>query len=135
MNLIKTLLSKLRSTKHETNSSSGKTFEEMYSDLGVFQYNNEGFNLCYEDFKITLKWAEINRINVYKTDLMTVDRIEMEIAYEEDKVIVISEELPGWYQFVLKTKEVFPSIPEDWDIQILQPPFAANHTTIYKKDH
>lgn len=108
------------------------TFDEIHRDLGVFQYINEGFNLSYENLAISVKWAEIKRIDVYKADLMTVDRIEMEIAYE-DKTIVIGEELPGWYQFVLKTKEVFPTIPKDWDNQIVLPPFAANLTTIYKK--
>ena len=45
----------------------------------------------------------------------------------------ISEELPGWYQFVIKTKEIFRDIPKDWDLKIPFPPFETNYTVIYKK--
>ena len=56
----------------------------------------------------------------------------MEIVYGH-KSFTISEELPGWYQFILKTKEIFPTIPKDWDIQIIQPAFATNYATIYER--
>jgi len=71
-------------------------------------------------------------VNVYKRDLITIDRIEMEIVIE-GRSITISEDLPGWYQFVLKTKEKYSSIPKDWDIEIIQPAFATNFTTIYDR--
>ena len=102
----------------------------MYSDLGVFVYDSEGFTMTYKDFTKRLNWTDISQINVYKVDQYTVDRIDMEIVYS-DEALTINEELPGWYQFVLKTKEVFPTIPKDWDSEIVQPPFVTNYTTIY----
>ena len=114
------------------NLTSGKTFDEKYNDRGVFQYYDDGFSIQYEDFFKRLKWEDITELNVYKKDLMTIDRIEMEIVYG-DKMTVISEDLAGWYQFVLKSKKIFPDIPQDWDIKIIQPPFATNWTNIYKK--
>ena len=113
-----------------TNSNSGKPFTEMWDDLGVFQYDTDGFIIIYEDFNKTVKWADITQLNVFKIDQMTNDRIDMEIVYG-DKCFTITEELPGWYQFVLKTKEVFPTIPKDWDLNIVFPAFATNYMTIY----
>lgn len=124
--------SKLISESHLTNSNSGKTFDQMYSDLGAFEYDENSFTIHYEDFSERIAWINITQLNVYKADLLTVDEIKMEIVCG-DKAFTISEELPGWYQFVLKTKEIFPSIPKDWDIKIIQPAFATNYTTIYEK--
>lgn len=133
---LKDLISKYFSFKRPNpqlnNLSSGKTFDEKFIDPGVFQYANDGFSIQYETFSKELKWDEITELNVYKKDLLTIDRIEMEIVYG-DKLVTISEDLPGWYQFVLKTKSIFPTIPKDWDSEIVQPPFATNYRTIFEK--
>ena len=107
------------------------SFDEMYNHLGAFEYDEIGFTIHYEDFEKRLAWTDITQLNVYKVDLYTIDRIDMEIVYG-DKAFTISEDLPGWHQFVLKTKEIFPTIPKDWDIEIIQPPFATNFTIIYE---
>jgi hypothetical protein len=129
---IKNLIKKTSSKKHQTNRNTGKSFDEMYQDFGAFQYDKEGFTLTYENFTQRINWDDITQLNVYKTDLLTTDRVDMEIVYGE-KYITINEELPGWYQFILKTKETFASIPKDWDITIIQPPFETNYRTIYEK--
>jgi hypothetical protein len=132
MNFITKIFSKLIPERHFTNSNSGMAFEEMYKELGAFKYDDTGFTIHYEDFTEGLAWSDITQLNVYKVDQFTIDRIDMEIVHG-DKAFTISEELPGWYQFVLKTKEIFPTIPKDWDIKIIQPAFANNYTTIYDK--
>lgn len=114
------------------NLTTGKSFEEKYNELGVFQYFEDGFSVQYDDFYKKVLWSEITELNVYKADLMTIDRIEMKIVYGE-KGFVISEDLPGWYQFVLKIKLIYPVIPEDWEDEIVHPPFATNWRNIYKK--
>ncbi len=126
-------LQKIFLKKHLENSNSSLPFTEMWDDLGAFQYESEGFAIIYEDFKKTIKWSEITQLNVFKVDQMTIDRIDMEIVYG-DKCFTISEELPGWYQFVLKTKEIFPEIPKNWDTDIIFPAFAINYKTIYEKE-
>lgn len=131
-NLFANLFSLKRPDPQLNNLTSGKTFDEKLNDIGFFKYDDEGFTINYEDFSKQLKWDEITEINVYKADLMTIDRIEMEIVYN-DKMFIISEDLPGWYQFVIKTKSIFPTIPKDWDMEIVQPPFATNYRTIYSK--
>ena len=132
MSRITKIFSKLFPKAHLTNSNSDKTFDEIYNDMGAFAYDESGFTIHYENFTKRLAWTDITQLNVYKVDQFTIDRIDMEIVYG-DKAFTISEELPGWYQFVLRTKEIFPSIPKDWDIKITQPAFATNYTTIYDK--
>lgn len=116
----------------ERNYGSGKSFEEQLAELGAFTYTDDGFILTYEGFTKTFKWSDITELNVYKADLFTIDEIRMRIVYG-DKQIEISEELPGWHQFVSRTKIIFPSIPQEWDSEIVQPAFATNYRTIYSK--
>lgn len=132
MNKLNSLISKLFPKKHFTNANFGKSFDEIYEDLGYFKYLENGFNLEYEEHNITVNWQEITELNVTKKDLITIDQIEMEIVYGE-KYFVINEDLPGWFQFVKKIKEIFPTIPKDWDINIIQPPFAKSYSNIFKR--
>lgn len=118
----------------ENNLTSGKTFEEQQNDLGVFKYDENGFTICYLNYTKTHKWTDITEINAYKKDLVTIDTIAMQIVFG-DKQIEITEELPGWYQFVARTKIAFPSIPKDWDMEIVHPPFATNYTKLYSKEN
>jgi hypothetical protein len=127
MNWLKGIFGKLSET-----GKARKSFDEIYDDRGMFEYTDTGFTISYNDFTKTLNWSDVTQINVYKTDLMTVDRIVMEIVYGE-KALTITEEHPGWYQFVLKLKEIFPDIPKDWDFTIIQPSFETNYRTIYSK--
>ena len=129
---FKTFISKLFPKKHLTNCNSGKSFGEIYDDLGVFKYGEKGFTIEYEDFVKDVLWENITQLNVYKKDLLAIDRVEMEIIYG-DTYFIITEDLPGWFQFVIKLKEVFPTIPKDWEINIVNPAFESNFTTIYKK--
>jgi hypothetical protein len=129
---LKEFLSNLFPKKHETNNNSSKSSDEICDDLGSFKYFNDGFVLEYEDFKKEVLWESITQLNVYKKDQITIDRIEMEVVCGK-KYFVVTENLPGWFQFVIKLKEVFPTIPKDWDVNIIQPPFETNFTTIYSK--
>jgi hypothetical protein len=108
------------------------SFDEMYKDFGAFKYDKDGFTISHEGFTKRINWTEITQLNVYKIDLLTTDRIDMEIVYG-DKSVMINEEDPGWYQFVIKTKEIFPTIPKDWDIKTVHPPFATNYMAIFER--
>ncbi len=132
MNWLNNILSRFTKKKPLSNLGSGKTFDEKYAELGCFTYTNKGFTINYEEFTKTLEWNDITEINVFKSDLLTIDRVDMEIVYGE-RCFTITEDVPGWYQFVIKTKEVFPTIPDDWDLEIIHPAFARNYKTIYNK--
>ena len=137
MQLFKKIIHKLFFPKpnYNNNLTTPKSFDEKYNEPGVFQYYKDGFSVQYDDFYERLLWNEITELNVYKADLGTTDRIEMDIVCGE-KGFIISEDLPGWYQFVLKTKLIYPAIPGDWEDEIVHPAFATNWRNIYKKiDH
>src|SRR5687767_15676747 len=87
-----------------------KSAEEVFNELGAFQYHEDGFTITYKDFSERVNWEDIDQLNAYKVDLMSIDRIDLEIVYS-GKVFAISEDLPGWYRFINKLQEVFPAIP------------------------
>ena len=132
MGFFKNIFSKLKQKLPVTNFDQNKSHKEIYDDLGAFTYEKESFILKYEDYSREIRWDEIETINVYKKDQIVYDRIDMEI-YFLDKMIKISEDLPSWYQFVEKSKKELPKLDENWDFDIIQPPFAVNYTTIYQK--
>jgi len=76
------------------NSYSDKPFDEIYADQGAFTYTADGFKIAYGDFQQELKWAEITEIDVYKSDLIVYDQVEMRIVCA-DNSFTITEELPG----------------------------------------
>ncbi|MBE9660570.1 hypothetical protein [Mucilaginibacter myungsuensis] len=81
---------------------------------------------------IEIFWDSISEVNVYKVDLMTIDDIVMEITYN-DRLLKITEETEGWNDFTDRLEQRFPTIPNDWWQKVVQPAFATNFTTIYKK--
>lgn len=109
-----------------------KSFEEIYADLGMFEYNEKGLKFTSNDCEKLIKWSDIEQINAYKKDVYVYDLVVMEIVIGEN-ILTINEETPGWFQLIIKLKEIFRDIPEDWEIKITQPAFAKNFTTIYIK--
>src|ERR1044072_3555892 len=100
---IKTFIEKMfgQAPKTQSNSIAEKSFDEKYNDLGEFIYESDGFFIKIEGVNKKIRWDEITELNVYKADLFPIDRIEMEIVCS-DRTLTISEDVPGWYQFVLK---------------------------------
>ena len=128
MNFFLKLFQKKSTVKTDIN----KSFDEIYSDLGMFEYLDDGFKIESKDFSRIIKWSDIDKINAYKKDLYTYDLVVMEIICEEN-ALTINEESPGWFQLILKLKIIFETIPKDWEMNIIQPTFATNFTTIYNK--
>ena len=110
-----------------------ESVKDIYNDLGCFTYTDDGFTIIYESFSKSIKWSEITELIAFKTDLLTTDRIDLHIVYGE-KYFTISEEFPGWYQFVIRINSLFPSISQTWDTDIVFPAFAENRTIIYHKE-
>lgn len=109
-----------------------KPFEEVYNDLGIFKYTNEGFIVELDNAPHTINWSEIDKIVAYKKDLVAYDLVVMEIVVGEN-ALKINEETPGWFQMIIKQKEIFETIPQDWELNIVQPAFAKNYTVLYER--
>ena len=122
-----------RTNKHsKISEESKKSFDIKFNDLGKFEYEEDGFKFQFKYDNEKIKWVDIERLVAYKEDLMTTDEICLDIFVNNWKT-TISEETPGWYQFVEKTKLIFPSIHQNWDAEIVSPPFATNLTLLYQR--
>jgi hypothetical protein len=106
--------------------------QDLLAIEGDFEYTVEGFVLrslntgrCYE-------WAKIDEIIAYKVDLITTDDLRLDISFTEVE-LTISEDIPGWSLFIDKLIAVLPEISRDWEEKIIEKPFAANRTIIYKR--
>lgn len=62
---------------------------------------------------------------------MVVDELDMDIFLKGNKKIWLTEEMDGWYQFVIKIKEVFPAIDKEFDGNLIFPAFETNLTLVY----
>ncbi len=120
----------------DTKSNEGKiiqqkAFDLRYNDTGAFQYVDTGFNFMDKDQVIFIAWTDIETIFAFKRDLMTVDELSIEVFLKNNMRIRLTEEIDGWYQFIIKIKEVFPGVDKEFDTKLIFPPFETNLTLIY----
>ncbi|TWI83404.1 hypothetical protein IQ13_1516 [Lacibacter cauensis] len=109
-------------------------FEEEYSDYGPFSFADEGFFIQSKDENRFIKWSQIQRLSGFKRDYLTTDCICLLVEYDPDLHFEITEEHAGWYQFLNRLHEAFPSIQKNWDIEITTPAFETNWTILYERD-
>ena len=112
-----------------------KTFrwQQLQEDPGQIIYEEDGFRYPFRGRDEKLKYSDIERITGYKLDLMATDEICMDIVAGEWK-FTFSESLPGWCQLLTRLKAAFPSIPDNWDREIIRPPFATNFTVLFERE-
>ncbi len=102
------------------------------NDLGIFSYNVSGFDIDLKDGFHSIKWADIERLQAYKADLLTTDEICIDIIFD-NKTIIVTEETKGWYQFIDKVKSALPLTNDNWEALVLETPFEYNLITIYER--
>lgn len=120
----------------DTKSNNGKllqqkAFDLRYNDTGVFQYVDKGFNFSDKDKTIFVAWTDIESIFAFKTYLMTFDELNIEVFLKDDMRIRLTEETDGWFQFIIKIKEVFPTIDKEFDTNVIFAAFETNLTLVY----
>src|SRR5882757_1198734 len=109
-----------------------KNWDIKNNDLGTFTYNNLGFVIELDNELHSIKWADIERLQAYKVDLMTTDEICMYITYN-NKWIMITEDTSGWYKFIERLQSSLPDITDKWEATVLKSPFEYDLTTIYER--
>ncbi len=107
--------------------------KQLQEDTGGFVYEDDGFSYPFKDEVGIVRWADIERIVGYKADSLTADDICMDLFWKDWRW-TITEDTPGWYRFLAKLKEIFPTIPDNWDGQMMHPPFATNYTVLYERE-
>lgn len=105
----------------------------MEESHGVFEYCTTGFSMLLNEEKKEVAWLEVERLEAYKIDLLSVDEVCLDIVLS-NSVITITEETDGWNNFLLQLHEQFPRIEKDWYPKIIQPPFQTNYTVLYERN-
>ena len=101
-----------------------------FESEGIFDYLDNGF--IVKSMNLNIPWSDIDSIFAYKKDLLTTDSICLNIVYYNDS-LTICEETDGWYQFILRLKNVFNTIPENWELEIARPAFEKKLTLLYDR--
>lgn len=96
---------------------------------------DDGFDLYSGDtIKGGVVWREVDKITVFKEDLITYDMICMEfIVSAKDQVFEVNDEVEGFWELAKRVKEVFPASRQDWEAAVVKPAFARNPTVIYER--
>lgn len=129
---IPSLVQPAKNTISFTEAEKALRWQQLQEDKGQFVYDEDGFHFAFKEHDEKLRWVDIEQIVAYKRDLMTIDEICLDIVMG-GWTITFSESLPGWNQFLLKLKAAFPSLPDNWEHQIVHPPFATNYTVLYER--
>lgn len=116
----------------QLSDESKEIFDKKNNAFGDFNYEDDGFIIQFKSKQQKIKWDEIERLIAYKKDLLTVDVVCLKIFYNNCQT-TITEEIPGWHQFVEKLRFVFPNIPDNWYSEIVQPAFVTNLTILYQR--
>lgn len=103
------------------------------NDLGIFNScSTLGFDIDLNDGHYFVKWTDIERVVVYKADLLMTDEVCMEITFN-GKAIIVTEGTKGWDVFIDQLKSSLRLNNDNWESMVLQPPFAYNLMTIYER--
>jgi hypothetical protein len=111
-----------------------RDYNDRLVDNGIFRYRETGFTISLTDTK-NIEWNKIQSILAYKLDLMTTDEICIDIFCDDNISFRVTEETAGWFVFIERLKEQFPTVEEDWNISIAHPAFATNLTLLYDREN
>lgn len=109
---------------------------EPHSDQSKNFYTHLRCNpagLYFDNGHVFVPWTGIERIETFKTDLLTTDCILLEITHGHQK-IVLSEESEGWSEFIDAVNIYLPTIKKNWYEEVMLPPFETNLMTIYNRE-
>ncbi len=79
-------------------------------------------------------WRQVTRIQTYKVDLFTTDCICLLFEFQVGAdPIQVSEEWHGFADFMVALGHQFPSMPQDWYLEVMKPAFAPNHRVLFER--
>jgi len=108
-------------------------FQKAQEDMGLFTYSDRGFDLTEHKGVTHYDWLDIETIFGFKEDRFTTDEICIDIFFSCKTSIRLTESTPGWYQFNKRLSQAIPAVSENWDADIMHPPFATNMILLFDK--
>ena len=109
-------------------------FNRSLVDYGIFEYTDTGFTVSLKGPK-EVNWNEIRTILAYKLDLIATDELCIEVFCDNNVSFRVTEGTAGWFTFVARLNEQFPTIKEDWNLTIVHPAFEPNLTLLYDREN
>lgn len=111
-----------------------RPFQEIYNDLGIFTYHDDGFHVQFDKkTSIGARWDEIQTITAYKLGRLQPDRFLMQVYCTPPKSFQLSEEIPGWYQFLERCNTRLPNIDKTRTQYLLNLASAPDFMFIYDR--
>lgn len=79
-----------------------------------------------------IKWADIEKIDAFKRDLISEDQICLEFETNNGHLFC-SEDYEGWIEFEEMLRQQINQIDKTWISSVSYPPFEESRTTIFLK--
>jgi hypothetical protein len=108
-------------------------FQKAQEDMGLFTYNETGFDLTEYNGVKHYDWSEIETIFGFKEDRLTTDEVCMDIFFSGKASVRLTESTSGWYQFNKKLSQAIQTVSEKWETEVVHPPFDTNMTLLFDK--
>jgi hypothetical protein len=82
------------------------------------------------------QWVEVERLILFKCDLLTTDSICLRVDLADDCWIALDEEMEGWNALVEALPRHLRGCQrlDQWFSQVAFPAFATNETEIYRRE-
>ena len=109
-------------------------FQELHEDFGRFSYDEQGFTLKDNKRLTHYNWKDIETIFGLKEDRMATDEICLDIFFNDQTNIRLTESIPGWDQFNKRLSQAISTMSENWIAKVVHPPFATNMTLLFDRD-
>ena len=81
---------------------------------------------------VSFSWLDVEEIQTFKRDLFSFDEICLSFCVS-DLWYEFWESDVGFPRLAELMQAKFPSIPEGWYGEVMQPPFATNQRTLWKR--
>jgi len=88
-----------------------------------------------EPNSLSVLWSEVEKVTVFKRDLMTVDEICMVLEVRGSHTLEINEEMPGWQELVQALPTYLPGarLWEEWFEKVAFPAFKTSPEVIFQR--
>ncbi|OON65279.1 hypothetical protein [Hymenobacter sp. CRA2] len=100
---------------------------------GAFRYGESGFGLTPPYGTGQYEWADLQSAFGFKLDCLVVDEIGVDLFFGKGLSVRLTESLPGWPTFLQQFRNRFPAVPEQWERDVMFPPFATNLTLLFDR--
>jgi hypothetical protein len=75
---------------------------------------------------------KVDRVEVYKIDLFTCDEFRIDLFGNDEHLLVISEDEPGWDECILRLEQL-DGFAKNWYGSVMQPAFVENRHVVWEQ--